>query len=149
LVAPTRDGEWLADLLADSIDLILEYAPEARVLVQTITPRTPYHIAAAAILEYMAAVDAAQQWGNDTVVGHAVTDDKAPPARGAGNGPCKACEVRSCPQAASCPLAYTAGKFEYRVGPNGHVECFITWPLAPCAKASGCCESCPGDCCQI
>src|SRR5690242_8745565 len=53
---PARDAERLADLLADTIDLIVDYAPEARVLVQAIRPCTPYHVAAAAILEYMAAV---------------------------------------------------------------------------------------------
>src|SRR5947209_18600862 len=59
--APARDADRFADLFGGSLDLLLEYAPEARVFVQAMRPCTPYHIAAAAILEYMAAVDAAQR----------------------------------------------------------------------------------------
>jgi hypothetical protein len=128
------DSDWLAD----SVDLLMEYAPQARVLVQSLRPCTPYHIAAAAVLEYLAAVDAAQQ---DAVPGTVAV----PPASGPWTY--EAREVRSCPQTGSCPLTssnpYIVTEF---VGPDGQRRRFIT-PCAgaPCCKPDGCCNPCPGN----
>jgi hypothetical protein len=113
--ATVRDSDWLGEWLANSVDLLVEYAPEARVLVQSLRPCTPYHIAAAAILEYIAAMDAAQQPANPVFVGgpYYLREDQltspsqyaATPAVCAGSaapacskfGPCQACDAVPCP----------------------------------------------------
>ncbi len=128
---PDRDADWFSDCLADTLDLLMEYAPEARRLVQALRPCTPYHIAAAAVLEYLAAVDAAQQATDDAPAA-------APPAN-SGN-------LASYPKMSFCPLASgNPGKVTYRITPDGHVECHVEAArVGPCCQA-GCCGACPVD----
>jgi hypothetical protein len=128
------DSDWLAD----SVDLLMEYAPQARALVQSLRPCTPYHIAAAAVLEYLAAVDAAQQ---DAVPGTVGVTPAAPPLQ------YEAREVRFCPQTAGYPLANGRPCTVIEVEcPDGIRRRYVTpCVTAPCCKPDGCCNSCPGD----
>lgn len=135
---PAHDGDWLGDCLADTLDLLMEYAPEARALVQSLRPCTPYHIAAAAILEYLAAVDAAEQ-GNDAAP--AIQANPAQSPSSAVAPACKACQTQSCPSAGSCPLTSgSPAKVIYRITADGHVECVTveSHTATPYNKTSTC-----------
>lgn len=106
---PSQDDDWLSDLFWDTVDSLIDFAPEARMIVQQLRPCTPYHLAAAAILEYLSAMDAAQRTAP-------VTSEAVPvgPACCKG-GTCKSCEVPY-PQPV-CP--YGCGGYIVGVGPGG------------------------------
>jgi hypothetical protein len=132
------DADSLADFFWDCFDALSDLAPEVRVVLHCVRPTTPYHLAAAAVLEYLSAVDTAQRAGDSTsgftpaaaVVPTACPSDDA----------CKKCNSpQGCPKSSSCPLGYSVqppcvpapavssggGGFLVRLGPN------MTWEPVP------------------
>jgi hypothetical protein len=167
---PGVDAERLADFLWDCVDAMSDLAPEIRFVFRSMQPTTPYHLAAAMVLEYLSAVDAAER---STTPGGTVAQTLPasvplypPPAK------CKACEgQQACPGVSSCPLGYTAkptyigqtpitqsGTFSVGYSTTAFgtfAEACDNPPACPaCAKASAakackCCEKCDDckDCC--
>ena len=126
-------SDWLTDMLEDALDVLMEYSPEVRLVVQQLRPCTPYHLAAAVALEYLSALDAAQRQATPEALA------AVPPPACCKDGPCQTFEVLPYPQVVGCPGTCT--QLQYNEG-NYSVPC--TYGVRSCAKPGSSCGVCPG-----
>jgi hypothetical protein len=143
-----QDEDWLCDLFWDCVDVAIDFAPEVRMFIAQLRPATPYHLAAAAVIEYLSAMDAAQRASS------AASEPVAQAPACARSAPCGACEVLPYPKQVN------TGSFQFGVGYNttsGVVTSFGctkagvgcgTYAVAPVLDVADACDNDDFPCCD-